>query len=180
MEHIDILDNKGDKTREIATYDEVHETGLIHRAVHVWILNFKNEILLQKREKKRRAYPNYYDISISGHVSAGQTSLEAAQCEAEEELGLKISESQFLYLFTLEEHLVLNNRTYINNEFQDVYLVRKDIDLSQISFNDGEVEEVKFLSLDQFEKWTNGEGELLVPHKEEYRRLLEYINYSMF
>lgn len=37
------------------------------------------DILIQKREKNRVAYPGYWDISASGHVSAGESSLEAAQ-----------------------------------------------------------------------------------------------------
>ena len=175
MEYLDILDNKGTKTGEVKSYDEAHQTGLVHKAVHVWLLNSKNELLIQKREMNRRAYPLYWDISAAGHISTGQTSIEAAQREVEEELGLKILESEFVYLFTLEEHIILNNGTYVNNEFQDVFLVKKDIDCSQIKLTDGEVEEVRFLNLEEFRKWTEGDGELLVPHKDEYLRLLEYI-----
>jgi isopentenyldiphosphate isomerase len=79
IEYLDILDNNGNKTGETRSYDEVHEKGLIHRTVHVWILNSKKELLVQKRSKDRRAHPDYWDISAAGHISAGQTSLEAAQ-----------------------------------------------------------------------------------------------------
>ena len=175
MEYVDILDDKGNKTGQTKSFDEVHQAGLIHRTVHVWILNSKNELLIQKRERNRKAYPLYWDISASGHISAGQTSLEAAQRETKEELGLDVSESEFEYLFTLEEHIVLNDGTYINNEFQDVYLVKKDIDNSRIKLTDGEVEEVKFLTVGEFKKWVDGKGEPMVPHEKEYRQLMNYI-----
>ncbi len=175
MEPLDILDDKGNKTGQVKSYDEAHQVGLIHGAVHVWIINSKNELLVQKREKNKRAYPLHWDISAAGHISAGETSLEAAHKETKEELGLDIAESKFEYLFTLEEHIVLNNGTYVNNEFQDVYLVREDVEDSQIKLTDGEVEAVKFLSLDEFGQWMTGKGELVVPHEEEYRRLLQYL-----
>jgi len=175
MEYLDILDKKGSKTGDSKSYDEVHEKGFIHRTVHIWILNSKKELLIQKREKNRRAYPSHWDISAAGHISAGQTSLEAAQRETKEELGIEISSSEFQYLFTVEEHIILNDGTYINNEFQDVFMVRKDLDILQIKLIDGEVEAVRFLSLGEFKKWVKGQMEPMVPHEEEYRRLLEHI-----
>ncbi len=178
MEYLDILDNKGNKTGETKSYEEAHEKGHIHKAVHVWIMNSNREILIQKRQKNKKAYPGYWDISAAGHISAGQTSLEAAQRETEEELGINFPESDFKYLFSLEEHIILNNGTYINNEFQDIFLVKEDINISDIKLTDGEVEAVKFLSIEDFKKWIegDGEGEPVVPHEEEYRLLLNYIS----
>lgn len=170
MEYLDILDEKGNKTGEVKSYDEAHQKGLTHMAVHVWFVNSNGEILIQKREKNRVAYPGYWDISASGHVSAGESSLEAAQKETREELGVACEEGDFKYLFTLEEHIVINNGTYINNEFQDVFLVQKDISISDIKFTDGEVEAVKFVSLEEFKKYTTSTD--MVPHAEEYERLL--------
>ena len=174
-EYLDILDEKGEKTDEARSYLEAHEKGLIHKAAHVWIVNSRNEILIQKREKNRRAYPSYWDISAAGHVSAGQTSLEAAQRETEEELGITVLSSEFKYLFTIESHSVQNNGTYINNEFQDVYIMKTDINIDDIKIQNEEVEAVKFLTIDEFKKWIKGEGEKMVPHKEEYAKLLEYL-----
>ncbi len=175
MELIDILDSKGNKTGESCSMKEVHDKGLIHKSVHVWILNSKNELLIQKREKNRLAYPLYWDISASGHISAGQTSLEAAQREVKEELGLSIHSSSFIFLFTLEEQIVLNNGAYINNEFQDVYLVKYDLAITDIKLLDGEVEEVKFISIDEFREMINTKNDLIVPHQEEHDKLLDII-----
>jgi isopentenyldiphosphate isomerase len=176
MEYLDILDKEGNKTGDAKSYEEAHQKGLIHRSVHVWILNPQKELLIQKREKTRRAYPSHWDISAAGHISAGQTSVEAAQRETKEELGLDIPVSEFKYLFTVEEHIILNNGTYVNNEFQDVYLIQRDISISDIKLTDGEVDAVKFVTIDEFKKLIKGEGEPIVPHKEEYQKLLGYIS----
>jgi hypothetical protein len=39
----------------------------------------------------------------------------------------------------------------------------------------GEVEKVKFVNLDEFKELISGKSELVVPHKEEYAKLIEYI-----
>jgi len=176
MEYLEILDEKGDKTGGSKSFNEVHEQGFIHRTVHVWILNSKKELLIQKRAKNKRAHPGCWDISAAGHISAGQTSLEAAQREVMEELGIEISESKFKFLFTVESRSILNNGTYINNEFQDVYIIPIDLDIITMKLEkDGEVEQVKFIDVEEFKKWIIGEREPMVPHKEEYTKLLEHI-----
>lgn len=174
MEYLDILDENGNKTGEIKSYEEAHAKGLIHRSVHVWIINLQGQILIQKREKNRQAYPGYWDISAAGHISSGDDSLLSAQKETTEELGLDIPADEFKYLFTLRDHEVLNNGTFVSNEFQDVYLVKKDIKISDLKIQTEEVEAVKFVDRTEFERMINGEGEKVVPHREEYKRLLNY------
>lgn len=172
-EYLDILDENGNKTGESRSYLDSHKKGLTHAAIHVWIVNSNNEILIQKREKNRLFHPSCWDISAAGHVSAGQTNLEAAVREVKEELGLNFKESDFVLLCTLRTDSILNNGAFINREFNAVYMVRVNIKVTDIKLNDGEVEAVKFLSIEEFKKWINGEGEKMVPHEEEYRKLLE-------
>jgi len=175
-EHFDILDDKGKLTGEIRSNSDTHGKGLIHRTAHVWLLNPKKELLFQKRSLNKTAYPGLWDISAAGHISAGQTSLEAAKRETEEELGLSLPDSAFKYLFTVEERIVLNNGTYINNEFQDVYLVHLETMPQKLNLQPEEVDEVRWISVKEFKSWINGKGEPLVSHKEEYRKLLEFLN----
>jgi isopentenyldiphosphate isomerase len=175
-EYFDILDKKGEKTGESRSDTEAHRNGLTHRVVHVWLLNFKRQLLWQKRSKEKRVYPSQWDMSVARHVSAGQTSLEAAQKETEEELGLVVPDSNFQYLFTVEEHIVLNSGRFVNNEFQDVFLVRSDVSTSELKLAPDEVEEVRWIDIKDFEEWIKGEKEAVIPHEEEYRKLLEYLN----
>lgn len=175
-EYLDILDENGNKTGESRSYEEAHEKGLIHRTVHVWILNTEGKVLIQKRAKDRRAHPGHWDISAAGHISAGQTSLEAARREVLEELGIEIPESNFKLLFTVRSQSVLNNGTYVNSEFQDVYIVKADLKEVNIKLEkNGEVEQIKFVSISKFKDIISGKGEPVVPHKEEYAGLLEFI-----
>ncbi len=174
-EYLDILDEYGNKTGEARPYLEAHEKGLIHTAVHVWIVNSKNEVLIQKREKNRRFFPEYWDISAAGHVSSGQTNLEAAIIETEEELGLKLNKSDFNLLCALWTDSLLNDGAFRNREFNPIYVVRADITISNIKIQQEEVEAVKFLNFQKFKNWTQGKGEKMVPHEEEYAKIIEHL-----
>ena len=174
-EKFDILNIQGEKTGEVRTKDDAHAYGLIHRTAHVWFVNSKGQLLLQKRQKGKIAYPNLWDISAAGHISAGQSSLEAAIRETEEELGVLLPPTEFKFLFTVEEHIVINEGTHINNEFQDVYLVHCDFLISDFKIQADELQEIRWIDQEDFKKWVKGEGETLVPHHEEHMKLLEYL-----
>ena len=175
-EQLDILNEKGEKTGETRNRQDAHLLGLLHRSVHVWFLNKEGQLLLQKRLKNMLACPRYWEISASGHVSAGQSSIEGAQRETEEELGVSLPQSSFNFLFTIEQHYVLNEGTYINNEFADVYLVHLDLNISEFKIDSFEVEEIRWLDTKEFKKWIKEGKELLTPHNGEYEMLLEYLS----
>lgn len=86
-----IVVDKEDNILEYRTrYDCHHDKNLIHRAIGVIIYNNNGDILLQKRSKFKDLNPGKYTISASGHVAKGQSYLEAAVRETEEELGINI------------------------------------------------------------------------------------------
>jgi len=68
----------------------------IHRAVYVLITNQKHQILLQKRSQKKDSNPGFWTISISGHVTYGQTWEQATAREIKEEAGLDIDRFKLL------------------------------------------------------------------------------------
>lgn len=68
MEYLDILDEKGNKTGEVKPRQEVHSKGYWHKGVHIWIINSKKELLVQRRSANKDVYPNKLYISVAGHV----------------------------------------------------------------------------------------------------------------
>ena len=87
-ELLDVLDENGISTGEVLTRDEIHRRGIWHRAIVVAIINEKNEILLQQRSEKKEKNAGMWDISVAGHISAGQDSLSAAAREINEEVSV--------------------------------------------------------------------------------------------
>jgi 16S rRNA (adenine1518-N6/adenine1519-N6)-dimethyltransferase len=65
----------------------VHETGLMHRAVHVFLLNKVGEVFLQKRSRLKDVHPGRWDSSAAGHLEVGEAYEDSARRELGEELG---------------------------------------------------------------------------------------------
>ncbi|MEG2230261.1 MAG: NUDIX domain-containing protein, partial [Bacilli bacterium] len=124
MEIIDVLDSSGNiidkKPRSL-----VLKEGLLHRTVHVWIINNNKEILLQKRNPKKDTFPGLWAISAAGHVNTKEDSKSAAIRELKEELDIDTKE--LTYLFTIRRNQELGDLKI--NSFDDVYLLKKDIDI---------------------------------------------------
>ena len=49
MEYIDVYDENGKKTNIVRSKNLVYKTGSWHRSVHIWIMNSKGQLLIQKR-----------------------------------------------------------------------------------------------------------------------------------
>lgn len=90
----EIFDVVDDQDRVIGreTRRHVHQTGLKHRAVHIFIFNSKGEIFLQKRSMLKDNFPGVWDSSASGHLDSGEDYDPCAVRELREELGLAIKQ----------------------------------------------------------------------------------------
>jgi len=177
MEMIDVLNENGEKTGEIVSREDVHKLGLWHKCVHIWIINGKGEVLLQKRSEQKATHPNMWTTATSGHLSAGDSSVEGAIRELSEEIGLEVNKNELKYLFTVKESEVNNNpeKHIIENEFTDVYLIQKNIDITELKLQEEEVSDVKWFSYESFKKMVMENDETLVPHKEMQLKILEIL-----
>ena len=99
-ELIDILTSEGMPTGKTALKSEAHKNGWFHATVHIWIYTKENKILLQKRAMTKKVFPGLWDISVAGHIGAGESILDGAQREVNEELGIDISKADLTKIGT--------------------------------------------------------------------------------
>ncbi len=170
MEYIDIFDENNNPIGEKKEKQQAHEEGNFHRTAHVWIINDKNELLLQKRSANKKSYPNCWDISGAGHIKAGETIIDGAIRELKEELGIEIEEKNLKYITTIK-----STKNPKNMEFQYVYLLKCNKKIEEYIFEDGEVSEVKYIFYKDLEKMVEEKVEDLLIHEEEYKSLFKYI-----
>jgi isopentenyl-diphosphate delta-isomerase type 1 len=71
-----------------ATRREIHDHGLMHRSVHVFVVDEGGRLYIQKRAEGKETFPGAHDSSAAGHVNAGEDYRDCAVRELEEELGL--------------------------------------------------------------------------------------------
>ncbi len=73
----------------VMTREAVHHFQLLHRSVFVVFYSAQGKLYLQQRQKDKEVHPGCWDISAAGHVLAGESRLEAAMRELNEELGVE-------------------------------------------------------------------------------------------
>eukprot|EP01025_Chloroclados_australasicus_P058141 TRINITY_DN727_c1_g1_i5.p1 TRINITY_DN727_c1_g1~~TRINITY_DN727_c1_g1_i5.p1 ORF type:complete len:191 (+),score=17.72 TRINITY_DN727_c1_g1_i5:68-574(+) len=151
-EYFDLLDENGNMTGEKKERSAVHRDGDWHRAVHIWLfVRSTGELLLQKRAMCKESWAGMWDISCAGHISSGNKSLFTAQREMQEELGLDLPQEAFEPLFVFKQQSTDKGGAFINNEFDDVYLVTIFDRLPKNGFvlQDDEVEDIKYVSVEE-------------------------------
>ena len=126
-----------------ATRKEIHQKGILHREVFIYLINDKNEVLLQERKDC-----NLLDHSCAGHFPADQKYEEAAQREFFEELGVLLSLEDFQEISV--EKLRSEMPGMINNRFVKVFLVKKNV--SDLRLDSGEVKNVKYYNQEEIVK----------------------------
>ncbi|MCT4612097.1 MAG: NUDIX domain-containing protein [Clostridia bacterium] len=171
MEYVDILNENGILTGEVLPKKEAHRLGLWHKAVHIFIVNNNDELLIQKRASDKDFYPNVWDLSAAGHISADETSLISAIREIEEEIGISVKEEELKYLFTIREEHIYED---INNkEFLDVFFIKKNIDSNNLKLQVEEVADAKFISIEEFETLVKKKDTSIFPHYEEFQMFID-------
>lgn len=175
-EYIDIISPGGDVTGVSKPRSEVHQAGDWHRSIHVWILNDARELLIQRRAFEKENHPGLWDVSCAGHITAGDSSRQAAVRELTEELGLTIQPTALELMFTIESHYVLNNGTYLDNELVDVYLLRKTIHINSLTLQSEEVDSIKTISVDAFCKSVLSKDSSFVPFWKAYQKFLDFLD----
>jgi len=135
MEKVDVYTASKEKTGKILAREGVfRELADDERIllVHTCIFSFDNRMLIQQRQKTKDYYPGCWDVSAGGFVFAGEDSLNAAIRETEEELGLNLQSSRFVFVCCEPFGKVLD-------DFYNIYM---DVDIPALCLQKSEVVEV--------------------------------------
>ena len=168
-EYVDILNEiTGEATGETISKKEAHKTGVWHGSVHIWIISEdKKKILLQIRCADKDLFPNMWDISVGGHISAGEDSLVSAKRELSEELGLNPDEFNFLYVDKIKEKF--EYKDILSNEFVTIYKIVSDVNIDNLVLQQEEVSEARWFTKDELNSLRD---ELkVIPHIEEFNMI---------
>ncbi|MFT5963672.1 MAG: isopentenyl-diphosphate delta-isomerase [Flavobacterium sp.] len=84
-----ILVNKEDEQIGLMPKMEAHEKALLHRAFSVFVLNSKNQIMLQQRAHHKYHSPLLWTNTCCSHQREGETNIKAGSRRLFEEMGFK-------------------------------------------------------------------------------------------
>lgn len=112
--------------------------GDYHLIVHVYPVNSKGEILIQKRAPHVKTKANMW-ATTGGSVIAGEDFYQGGMRELREELGIEVSEEDVRLISVMERP----------NRFRAVWLVRTDVDISDLKLQKEEVADAMWATPDR-------------------------------
>lgn len=98
-----ILVDKEDKPMGTMEKMEAHRKAMLHRAVSVFIVNSKNQWLLQKRALDKYHSPGLWTNTACTHPFDGESNLEAANRRLHEEMGLSANLTEIFHFIYHEQ-----------------------------------------------------------------------------
>lgn len=150
----------GEQEREFA-----HDNNLWHREVAVWVINDKNEILIQKRSANKRHSPNKYSI-CAGHIDIGETPEDAAVRELCEETGIKVNKNELIYIDTFK------NKNENNYHYKYTYFIETTKTIKEMKMQEEEVSELRYITFEEFEGRLFGGDESFAFSNKQYVRII--------
>lgn len=87
IEIVDIVDENNQVIRKIDKL-EAHNKGLLHRTIIAELIDSKGNWTLVKQASNKQD-PGQFVSPVGGHVTSGETEIDALKREAQEEIGLK-------------------------------------------------------------------------------------------
>ncbi|NJD59002.1 MAG: hypothetical protein C3F13_19430 [Anaerolineales bacterium] len=136
-ELLDVVNNN-DQVITQETRSVVHRQGLRHRGIHVLLFTPDGELLVQVRGRLQQAFPLALDCSVSEHVKAGESYLQAARRGLWEELGLQRIRLYPMVKFSMQ---------YGINDLEICSLYWGKVNPATVNFDRGEVERIAYYRL---------------------------------
>lgn len=140
MEMLEVFDEFNNSLGYSTSRDEVHEKKLWHRHVSAWIMNYKGDILLQRRALTKKKNPGLWS-KTGGHVEYGEDVITAIKREIFEEIGLKVENYEFVKIFKYDGDNEKN--------FAYSYIVFTNLKENEFILQKEEVDSVKYYSIEE-------------------------------
>ena len=165
-EFIDILTAEGLPTGNTALKSEAHKKGWFHATAHIWFFTSDHQILLQKRALTKKVFPGIWDISVEGHIGAGEKILQGAKREILEEIGLELQEKDLIKIGT-RIHQVSHSNGIQDNEYHHVFIAELKTSVEKLTLQKEEVADIKLWDLKILKETKNIEN-VLLPRFHDY------------
>ena len=165
-EFIEIYDFNGQKTGEKALKSVAHKNGFHHSTVHLWIYTISGEVLIQKRSLNKILNPGVWDVSVAGHIGAGEKTIAAAIRETAEEIGIQISAEDLTQIGYRKDEIRHPNGI-LDNEFKHIFLCKLHKELHELTRQVGEVDALALFDISIL-KDASKHGNFMVPNMNQY------------
>lgn len=87
-EQVDVVDEHDQVLRTVSRA-EMRRDRLRHRAVFIAVLDGRGRLLVHRRSTTKDLWPGWLDLAVGGVVTSGESYLDAARRELDEEIGVR-------------------------------------------------------------------------------------------
>jgi len=136
-----ILVDENDQQIGLMPKLEAHEKAVLHRAFSVFVLNSKNEIMLQQRAQLKYHSPLLWTNTCCSHQREGETNIQAGSRRLYEEMGFKTDLKElfhFIYKAPFDNGLTEHELDHVMIGYYD----------DQPTINPEEVESWKWMKIE--------------------------------
>ncbi|WP_417291189.1 NUDIX hydrolase [Corallibacter sp.] len=182
-ELIDIVSENGKPTGKTALKSVIHREGHYHNTAHIWLYTNNHEILLAQRSFKKAICPGLWDVSVAGHVDAGETIKQAAIREIQEEISLNIKQEDLHQIGVFPCFQSYDNGI-IDNEFHHTFIAKLEVSIEELKPQPNEVEALKLVPIDTcfsllINSYTNNHfvASNRAYYEMVFQHISEYLNY---
>lgn len=173
-EIVEVLNSKG-KVIDKNYISIIHQKGLWHKLAVTYIINDKLQILLQRHCKDA----NIWQASSSQHVLLGEPINCSIARDIENNLGIQINKNKLQRIFTDKNKY--KDKNIKDYQFIDFYIIKQNLDIKQINYEDKENIQLKWLSLEKYiEKLKNKDKNYLNYSKKQYKILNTYLLFQKY
>lgn len=173
-EHFDVCSPEGIPTGQTVARSEAHRRGLWHRSSHLWLTDGRGRLLLQQRHPSKQTDPERWDIAVAGHLSAGQTPLEALVREAQEELGLTLDPGSLTFLNASPKEYI--DRDFIDREWQHLFAGVWTGDLGALVLQPEEVVAVRWMDHEDYRRAVFAGDPAYVGRREDWEPFARWLS----
>lgn len=141
-----IIINNKNEVIGIETKEKCHAgEGILHKAIAVFIFNYKDQLLLTKRSKFKNLWPGFWDTSVATHIYPNETSEKSGKRRLFQELGIRYK-PKFLFKF---QYKAKYKNIGSENEICDILVGRYN---GEIKPNPKEIGDYRWVSLDKLRR----------------------------
>ncbi len=162
MEKRDLYDVNRKLTGEIIYKGQTIPKDRYISVVLSFIQNSNDEFLIQKRSIQKKGKYG----STGGHLKSGETSIQGMRTEIKEEIGIDVGEKEL--------ELIYSGREDSNQVFFDIYYLKKDLNIEDLTLQEQEVESVGWYSISQIKRLIN-DGLFLENHVRQFYRMIDIL-----
>ena len=180
-EFIDIVDKNGVPTGTSVLKSVIHQKGHFHNTAHIWLYTKNADILLSQRAASKTICPLLWDVSVAGHVDAGETIENAALRETKEEIGLDLTMNQLEKIGVFECFQSYDNGI-TDNEFHHTFIAELQVPVTQLKPQPFEVEALKLVDLNEFMQLldhSDTNGHFVATNRNYYLTVLKAIKQAL-